>query len=86
MEARFRTPKNPLEWVAAILILGVIVALGILLSAFVIVAVAVTLVAAPLVAWWRRRQPPTVAPADEAAELDDEGPIVEAEFEVKRED
>lgn len=83
MEARFRGPRNPLEWLLAICILGVVLALGMVLMGVVIVAVAVALVAGPIVGWWRRRQvgqPPRPTPEPD---IEIEGPVVDAEFEVR---
>ena len=83
MEARFRGPRNPLEWLLAICILGVVVALGMVLMGVVIVAVALALVAGPIVGWWRRRQVGAPAGPTPEPDVEIEGPVVEAEFEIR---
>ena len=97
MQVRFNSPRNPLEWLLAILVFGVVIALGFMLMGVVIVVVAVAIVAAPVVGWWRRKKgvtPPAVShpspdptPMDDLDDLDDlDGPIVDAEYEVKGEE
>jgi hypothetical protein len=70
MELRFSSPRNPFEWLLAILIFGVVLALGFMLMGVVIVVVAVALIAAPIVTWWRRKKGlgamPRHAPAQDA--------------------
>jgi hypothetical protein len=91
MELRFSSPRNPFEWLLAILIFGVVLALGFMLMGVVIVVVAVALIAAPIVTWWRRkkslgpRPAPREHPAGPPSPTTDEqdGPIVDAEFHVK---
>ena len=85
MQATFRGPSNPLEWILAIAILVVVVARAMTLMTVVIVGVAIAIVVAPVVGWWRRRKgvvPPS-AP-DPAAQIEEpEGPVVDVEFEVR---
>ena len=85
MEARFRSPQNPIEWLIAICIIVVVVALAMTLMTVVIIGVAIAIVAAPFVGWWRRRQvgAPTSPASEPAPEDAPEGPIVDAEFEVR---
>lgn len=94
MEFRARSPRNPIEWILAVLIFGVVLALGFLLMGVVIVVVAVAVVAAPVISWWRRKKgvvppsasagPSRVPSPDPTPEPDDlDGPIVDAEFHVK---
>ena len=84
MEARFRSPQNPIEWLLAICIIVVVVALAMTLMTVVIIAVAIAIVASPFVGWWRRRQvgAPT-SPSESAPDDDLEGPIVDADFEIR---
>jgi len=99
MQVRVGTPRNPLEWLAAILIFGVMLALGFMLMGVVIVVVAIALVAAPIITWWRGKKGlaqrpaqmrgppvgPSQRPPPGPSPIDDEqdGPIVDAEFHVK---
>ena len=64
MEARFRPPQNPLEWIAALAILGVVIALGMVLVGVVIVGVAAAIVAAPVIGWWRKQKGVSPPPRD----------------------
>ena len=77
-------PQNPVEWLLAICIIVVVVALAMTLMTVVIIGVAIAIVAAPFVGWWRRRQmgAPT-SPSETPPEAELEGPVVDAEFEVR---
>jgi len=91
MQVRFNSPRNPFEWLLAILVFGVVIALGFMLMGVVIVVVAVAIVAAPVVGWWRRRKgvtsPTASHPSPDPTPMDDlDGPIVDADYHVKGEE
>jgi len=79
MEYRFRSPRNPLEWIVTVLALGVVIALGILAAGVAVVAIGVAILVAPVVAWWRARKGPDV----ETTESGDR--VVDVEFKVEDE-
>jgi hypothetical protein len=85
MEARFRSPQNPLEWLLAIAVLGVVISLGMVLLGVVIVGVAAAIVAAPVIGWWRSKKRVAPPPREPTPIEDPEGPVVEAEFKIKNE-
>ena len=91
MEIRLSSPRNPFQVILAIVVFAVLVAIGFVMMGFVIVLVAVALIVAPIVRWWNLRKgaAPTAemhveSPSPRPTRIsDDDGPIVDAEFEVK---
>ncbi|MHC4224678.1 MAG: hypothetical protein ACYSUN_11855 [Planctomycetota bacterium] len=62
-----------LSWVVGVLVLGVVVVLGFFFFTFVLVGLAVAVVLAPLLAWWRRKRLPRTP---------GRGKVIDAEYTV----
>ena len=76
-EFQLRSPRNPLEWIVAVLAVAVVVSVGVVMASVAIVAIGVAILIAPIVGWWRRRHPP-----EEPLSQPGEKRVLDVEFEV----
>jgi hypothetical protein len=81
MQFQIRSPRNPLEWIATVLAVGVVVAVGVVLASVAIVVIGVTILVAPVIAWWRSRK--GVSASNEFERTETHGRIVDVEYEVE---
>ena len=84
-QIQLRSPRNPLEWIITIVVVGIVAALGVVVAGVTIVIVGIAILVAPIMGWWQRRQTRSGPRPDEpvATVEEPDGPVVDAEFEVK---
>ena len=81
MDLQFRSPRNPLEWIVAVVAVAIVVSVGVVMASVAIVAIGIAILVAPIVGWWRRRHPPE-PPLSQPGEQR----ILDVEFEVEEEE